>query len=425
LVSARVGIVSRLEECMAGADEPLLARVAAETADGEETVGVSLGPAAGIGGAGFTLEDASGAAVGEAIERYAGCFLPFESFVRASARKLGPAAVEPESFGLFHPLQHALEDFRYVPFTSDSVVDWCRGWNVATDEEAWLPVELVYLADTASPDRPRIGYSTSSGMACGRSGEEALEHALLELLERDAFMLTWLRRHSPARLDCSDDERVAGLDVQYFRPAGLEYAALDLSGFHGLPIVLGVVRGGRGQGGALGVGAAAAPTVERAWWKALSEAFACRAAGLKLSILDPDRRFADDHSDVLTFEDHIRYYADERRAEAAAFLVASSETRDIREVPTLGGETFDERRAELVERFERAGTSVFAVDVTSPDVRTTGLRVVKAIAPCLCALDVVHTARFLGSARLLSEMDTLTRPPAAVEDLNPFPHPFP
>ena len=157
----------------------------------------------------------------------------------------------------------------------------------------------------------------------------------------------------------------------------------------------------------------------------MSEAFASRAAGLKLSLLDPDPRFAADHSDILTFEDHIRYYADERRAEAASFLVASPETRGIREIPTLGGVTFDERRAELVARFERAGTRVYAVDVTSPDVRTTGLRVVKAIAPGLCALDVVHTARFLGAARLLSEMDTLTRPPATVEDLNPFPHPFP
>jgi hypothetical protein len=52
---------------------------------------------------------------------------------------------------------------------------------------------------------------------------------------------------------------------------------------------------------------------------------------------------------------------------------------------------------------------------------------VKTLAPGLCALDVAHRTRFLGSPRLLdtSKGAALTTGPVAFEDLNPDPHPFP
>ena len=41
-----------------------------------------------------------------------------------------------------------------------------------------------------------IAYSTSNGLAAGPDRESALAAALLELVERDAFMLTWNTRRS-------------------------------------------------------------------------------------------------------------------------------------------------------------------------------------------------------------------------------------
>ena len=101
------------------------------------------------------------------------------------------------------------------------------------------------------------------------------------------------------------------LERRFFVPAGLTYSAVDLSAFHGVPSVLGVVRAPSGFPGALGVGAGTAPTVERAWFKALAEAFAARSAGAKLALLEP-RAYGPQGEGVGTFEDHIRYYAGER-----------------------------------------------------------------------------------------------------------------
>jgi ribosomal protein S12 methylthiotransferase accessory factor len=166
--------------------------------------------------------------------------------------------------------------------------------------------------------------------------------------------------------------------------------------------------------------------VEDAWWRALAEAFASRSACRKLRLLEPDRTYAADGSDVACFDDHIRFYGGDEAAELAAFLWSSSETRAAGDVAALS-EDGAERLDQILARIGRAGSAAYAVDVTSPDVAAAGLHVVRALAPGLCPLDAAHTARFLGSSRLTgpSETDILTGRVLGVDDLNPLPHPFP
>ena len=426
VVSPRVGIVAAIEECMVDVDEPPLVRVSCELAAVDEVLGSRIAAARSGSGAGRSIEQAAGAAIGEAIERYSASFVPEERVVVATAAELGARAADPRGFGLFAEAQYARPGFPYAPFTRKTRVPWISALELATGEQAWVPAALVFLQDICPPGCARIGYATSNGLACASTGAEAIERALLELLERDAFMIAWWRRVSPPHLDWSEHPWLQDTDRRYFRPTGLEYAALDLSSVHDLPIVAAVVRAAPGSGAALGVGAAAAPRVEDAWWRALAEAFASRSACRKLRLLDPGRTYAADGSDVACFDDHIRFYGDDEAAELAAFLWSSSETRPVREVPAVSGDGA-ERLEQIVDRIGRAGSGAFAVDVTSPDVAAAGLHVVRAVAPALCPLDADHTARFLGSPRLtrLSETDILTGRVLGIDDLNPLPHPFP
>src|SRR5439155_22359327 len=211
-------------------------------------------------------------------------------------------------------------------------------------------------------------------------------------------------------------------DRPFFSAPGLGYSAADPSAFHDLPSVLGVVRAPAGFPGALGVGAGTAATVERAWFKALAEAFAARSAGAKLELLEPGE-YGSHGTGVKTFEDHIRYHADEARAAAAGFLDAGSTRTRVDRVRALTGDLV----AALSARVVAAGSSVYAVDVTSPDVAALGLVVTKVVAPELCALDVVQSARFLGGRRLYEAAAELGlgKGPLSESDLNPDPHPFP
>ncbi len=426
-VSPYTGIVRTLEESLHLATEPPLHRVACELSRGAALLGTDLHHLSGIGGAGFTRTDAAAAAVGEALERYSASYVPWERIVVATASELGDQAVEPERFALFADAQYAQAGFACSRLTAGTRLAWIDGRRVRDGVEVWLPAELVLLGDVVADGCNRIGYATSNGTACAPTFDEAVERGLCELLERDAFMIVWANRLSLPRLDWSHDERLVELERRYFARTGLAYAVVDLSLVHELPSFLAVARARPGVPGALGVGAGTDARVERAWWKALSEAFAARAAGVKLALLDPDRTFGPLGADVVSFEDHIRYYEDHGRARAAAFLDASPAHVPVERVPALDGVTTADRIAELCDRVERAGSDAYAVDVTSPDVADLGLSVTKAVAPELCALDVPHAARFFGGRRLYeTPVDLgLRDAPLALDELNPEPHPFP
>jgi ribosomal protein S12 methylthiotransferase accessory factor len=421
VVSSYTGIVRRLDECLASSAEPRLYRVSCEVRGGDALLGSPLGHCGGIGGAGTTRAEAAAAAVGEALERYSASYVPRERLAVTSARELGEAAVAPERFALFSDAQYAAAGFPFRRFTYETEVAWVEGRALPSGERAWLPAELVYLGDTALPDGP-IGYATSSGAACGDTTDAAIERGLYELLERDAFMIVWAGGLSLPLLDWSAEPPLVELDRRFFMRTGLRYAAIDLSAFHDVPSVLGVVRAPPGLPGALGVGAGTAATIERAWLKALSEAFAARSAGAKLELLEPGA-YGPTGEGVTTFEDHIRYHADERRARPTAFLDASADRTPARRLRPLGRDPI----ASLCSRVAAAGSSAYVVDVTSPDVAELGLSVTKVLAPELCALDVAHGARFLGGRRLYEAAVGLGLRTGrlAASEVNPYPHPFP
>jgi ribosomal protein S12 methylthiotransferase accessory factor len=418
-VSPYTGIVGSVEECLHGTADPPLFQATCRLTAGEEILGAPLGHLFSVGGAGASRGEAAGAAVGEALERYSATYVPREKLVVATARELGSAAVEPSGFGLFSERQLASPGFPFRRFTAETRIAWVESRELPDGGPAYLPAELVYLGRATIGDDLPVGYSTSSGIACDERPEVATVKALLEVLERDAFMLVWSNRLSLPLI--SVDDSLPG--VEAFERAGLRFAGVDLSVVHRLPCVLGVVRAPDPVPGALGVGAAAAPTVGRAWWKALAEAFSVRSAGVKLSLLDPDGG----DRPVVSFEDHIRRYADHQAAKAAGFLDTSTERSSPGSVAPLEGDCPAEWLPALCRRIEAAGGRAYAVDVTAPDVAELGVSVIRVVAPGLLALDTADSARFLGGRRLYEAAVALgLRPaPAGEDDLNPDPHPFP
>jgi len=423
-VSPLTGVVRSTAETLAAPDESRLVSIGCELADGRVTIGASLDSY--TGSEHWSRDLAEAAAIGEALERYAGSYVPKERVVVAAAEDLG-GAVDPGRFALFSDDQYSRGGFPFLPFRRDTVVGWVEGFSIPDGRRAFLPAQLVYMPwGRRVSCEIRIGHATSSGLACAATLEEAILVGLLELVERDAFMLVWHDRLSLPLLGWSGDEAIARVDERYFAPSRLRYSAVDLSVFFGVPTVLGVVHGPRAALGALGVGAACAPRVEIAWRKALSEAFSVQRWVRDRALEEPDR-LGRPAATIGNFDDHTLYYADEPHAERAAFLDASAERRELRSVEPLEGEDVLAQIEAVCCRLAEHGVSAYAVDVTSPDVASAGLHVVHVIAPELCQLDVVEGARFLGGRRLYHAAFEagLVAQPLEPRDLNPDPHPFP
>ena len=424
-VSPLVGVVHGLSETLAAPGEFRLVSIGCELADGLATIGTPL--ESHTGSEHWSRNAAEAAAIGEALERYSGSYVPHDRIVVAAASELGDEAVEPSRFALFSEAQYAHPGFPFRPFRRDTVVGWVDGFSLPEGRRVYLPAQLVFMPWVRPRrDEVTVGHATSSGLACAATLEEAILTGLLELVERDAFMLVWHNRLSLPVLDWSGDPELARLDRRYFAPSGLRYSAVDLSVFLDVPTVLGVVHGPPGVLGSLGVGAASAPSIADAWRKALAEAFSVRRWVADRALEEPER-LGRPASTIQTFDDHTLYYADERRAQRAAFLDASPERRRVRDVEALDGANVLELIEAVMRRLARRDVHAYAVDVTSPDVRAAGLRVVHVIAPALCQLDVVDGARFQGGRRLYRAAFEagLVERPLEHADLNADPHPFP
>jgi thiazole/oxazole-forming peptide maturase SagD family component len=340
----------------------------------------------------------------EAAERYgAGDVQP--SALRRAARRDLEAALDPERLHRLTPRQYeAHEDL--VPAGPDDRLLWTRGHTVA-GEERWAPADAVYLVHP-DPERLPALSSSSSGLAAGAGPDDAADRAMRELIERDAFLWTWVQRVARERID----------------PAGLPADSRDLAGeieklgfgvklvnltLETQPVVLAAAH----REDRLHVACSCREDPALAAAKALNE------IGLVLSLhatrAAPDLR----PEDVRTPEDHMWLHQRAAIASQAAFLLGSDDVIDLEEVAWAPGRPG--------EALEQIGEPV-VVDLTSP--RTSPFHVVRALVPGLVPMSFGWDREPLGMPRLAEPKLTADgRRLGAHLDLAEsapiLPHPFP
>lgn len=422
-----VGIVRRLFERVHDTDELHAFSTGSEACDSRALLGTRCNKSNGGGGA--SPDGARLAAIGEAVERYSGAWVPFEQLRYGTWRELterGLACLSPREFTPFADWQYDQPDAPYERFTEQTPLPWVESRRLSDGTLVWLPAQLIYLRADLLEKNP-IAYPTSNGLAYGNTSDEALVSAILELVERDSVMLTWYKRLSMPLVDVSSDPALAAYLDEHVAPTGLDVSLVDLSVFNGISAVLAVVRNDVSGFAPLGLGAAASGSPVRAATKAACEAVSTRTWAVTKRraghVVDPNSDFDET---VRTFDDHIALYSRPGLVDETRFLDRSTERSTVDRMPVLPSGTPGELRDALVSTLAANGTELYAVDLTSPDVREAGGHVVKVFSPQLQPLDSGYRRRFLGGRRLR------TRPvelglvaPEDASRISPLPHPFP
>jgi len=138
-------------------------------------------------GKGPTRQHAKASALMESIERYSS--LPSggpHKLVRSSYSEL------VRNHRVLHP-EEIVEPVRFE-YRNDMVMDWLAGYDLAGDEEVMVPATVTLFR--YSPQPPAVNpfaYFHTNGLASGNVLEEAVCHALCEVIERDAMSIAELR----------------------------------------------------------------------------------------------------------------------------------------------------------------------------------------------------------------------------------------
>lgn len=354
-------------------------------------------------GMGSSPEEAELIARGEAAERYCLGDPSDHALITARGSEL-PGALPGDRVFLMSDRQYdSCEELeRYDPRAPYS---WIRSLP-ESGEQRWVLAQAVLVPfDDPNGRRPAVP-GNSSGAAAHGDLRAAMVRALFELIERDAFMWTWVQgvsreRISPRGLHPELAGRLRALEALGFE-ATLVNLTLDTC-----PVVLCVAQ----DESRLAVGAASRSDPGDAAFKAVGEA-ACLVA------LAPRDKVALSPEAVRTPMDHHLLHWGGGGADAGRFLAGSSEQIRIDEIE--GGS------APFGAVAERIAEPLF-VEMTSNASRP--LKVVRGIVPGMIPLTFGFDREPLGMPRLAEPKTTsdgrvLGRPLELARAAPIMPHPF-
>lgn len=380
-----------------------------------------------------SYEDSEMAAILEGLERYCG-MMPRgkRTVVRDSYRALRDQALDPATVGLHTKEQYDLPGFPFQPFHPDRPLDWVWGYSFLQERPLLVPELLAYYSLGAGDG---FVFETSNGCALGGSLEEAIFYGILEVVERDSFLLTWYARLGLPRLDpdSARDEELS-LMIERIRAAGYEIHLFNATLESGIPSVWTIAKKANNQAGVNLICAAGAhPDPIRAVKSSLYE-----AAAMLLPLSDKFEANRDRYLEMLhnpslvqKMDDHSMLYALTEAEERLHFLLGG--TRPLQTFAQAFGER--DRNADLtddlkklLQTFRQLNLDVIVVDQTTPEISRNGLHCVRVLIPGMLPMTFGHHfTRVSGLERVLRvpmELGYASRP-LTYEQLNPHPHPFP
>jgi ribosomal protein S12 methylthiotransferase accessory factor len=273
------------------------------------------------GAVGLHFEDAYLATIGETLERYCAGFYDEAAFYRGTYKDFKSHAVPPERFALFSDEQYHIPNFPFSRFTEDLVVDWVKAYSLTHDREVCVPAALVFIPYLFTSHAERIAYQTTNGLACHGTYAQAVLTALCEVIERDAFAITWLNA-LPVPLIEVNGETSEGSFLKAYKDVffleDLNYKAFDITLDIPIPSSMVLHIGQSSCGSLMTMGCSTRSSMQQSLLKSFLEACHGRQYARFLLRDTPVWRPGEDFSDVTNFDRHFLLY--NRRPELRSFI---------------------------------------------------------------------------------------------------------
>lgn len=421
LVDPIMGVARWITDYPPPPDEPQIAHAVASVADRRwERHGKEIH----AGGNDLDREQARASALGETLDRLGSSPPPPQQMRVARYMDLDEPAVEQRRFDMYHPLTRQADGFPYSPTDDATAMSWIWAWSLTERISKLVPASRVFLPmESHLPgDRPDI--ATLSGAATGSTPELAVLGGLLEVVERDTFMISWatrvpmtgiaLDRHSPGDV---------GRYVAAFEDAGIEVRCSSVTLDWAIPLVVAIAKPTRPRQPSAVISAAAAFDLTTACRRALKELTAnlahvrhLMAEGFEIPDADP--------AAVRTQNAHALLYASPA---VAPHLKAWEDPEAWISLPgsePAGGPTTLDG---LVAKAASRNLEVLTVDVSQPGLPERGLWTFKTIVPGTYPMNFDSLWPHFGGERMRSAplQAGLLSEPVTFNDLNRVPHPFP
>lgn len=429
IFSPRTGIIRSLAPTKLAATEPRLFTYFATVADllHDPELAGWYGTAIGL-----TQAEAMAATLGEALERYslfnAGAYVD-DKLIRATYGEVAEWAVDPSRFSRCSDKEYEYCRSHGINLrspTPETIYSWTWGYSLTQRQPVLVPASQVYQGRRFDVSE-RFTFPSSSGSALGQSLLGASLQGLYEVVERDAFTITWLNRLSAPQISLETVAKQSAAIQQILDTAAHSYIELRLNNLTtdtGIPVVFCTCLNSGTRLPGLVVGASANLDPERAVRKALMEAIHCRVFfsedfQSKAGKLTPEM--------VTNRDQHVLLYTQPEMVSALDFLTKADGAQSLEDLPNrYQPDSVIANLETCVAQLAACGMEAIVVDITADDIRELGFVAAKVIVPEAQPLNFGPT-RYLSGPRLYEVPAKLCYTGGLTHEsnLNPLPHPFP
>ncbi|MCL4382424.1 MAG: YcaO-like family protein [Patescibacteria group bacterium] len=373
----------------------------------------------------FSEKEAYLKCVAEALERYYSSSYFQSNFIKNSFSELGKnKAVDPKDFSAFSKKQLLEKGFEIFNFDNNSVFSWMKGFEISpeTITSKFIPAQLIYFNYRPIAGERYIRLNISTGTAGGGSKAAAILRGIYETIERDSFMIHYLKRLHGYKVDLSKINRKSIQKIiDITKRYRLEAHVIDITTDINIPsfATLLIDRTGIGDPVTIGLKSNLDP------YKAI-----CNSFEESLHVIGWMREYYEYHhiktqkinpEEISSAEDRGMYWYDQSKLKYLDFWT-KQKPKKLKKYPKFTNYDSGPILKEVLKILEENHLRTYFVNLTPKPIGATGFYVIKVIIPELYPFYVDEAYKYLGVKRLYEVPKLLGY--KVEKPINNIPHPF-
>lgn len=288
----------------------------------------------------------------------------------------------------------------------DSYKCW-PSYNYLEKKEIAIPAQLIFLSDKFSNEISIIPEQITTGTALGKkSTSDTFNRGLMEVIERDAFMISYLKKRKVNEIVGFNGKTQEFLE--YLDRYKLETHIFDITSDIDTATFMTITLDRTGIGPAVTVGLRSGYNHEQTITESVLESIQSRSTSRLLSEMEGESKILTE-SEVTSMEARCSYWAPAEKISYLDFWLEYSPKIKFDDLPKYASSP-----EETLKKLETMNYHIFLSEVTLPEIGDAGFEVSKVIVPELHPLYLDERAKCLYSRHAGS----------IKEDKSLKPHPF-
>lgn len=320
-----------------------------------------------------TVEHAKVKAIGECVERVCSFYPKGIDFKKLKFE--GGGFVNPLLFRSLSETQ--ITDFaKYAENRLQAEYLWMEAFDMLGEKKVFVPGQMVFLSEDFRGEPP-LREQITTGIALHSDEETAEISGALEVVERDAYIVAYLMQRELRKINVGDDPELHQLTDYYLRYR-LEPHIFDITSDLGIPSVMSIVLDRSGIGPAVNVGLRSDFSYRDAILGSLLESIQCR----RMTRLMKGAEYPElpNEHQLDTMKNRYFYWYAPERINDLNFWLSGKSSVPLNEMPDILVDNED-RLKYLKQTLRKKGYSLIKADMTWPEIRSAGFKVIRMIIP--------------------------------------------